>query len=53
MLPAGEEQRRIVARIEELSAKIEEARGLRRETVKDADVISDVAASEVFNLNPA
>jgi type I restriction enzyme S subunit len=34
-LPPLEEQRRIVARIEELAAKIEEARGLRRETVEE------------------
>src|SRR5713101_5860105 len=32
-LPPLEEQRRIVARIEELAAKVEEARGLRREAV--------------------
>jgi type I restriction enzyme S subunit len=36
-LPPIEEQRRIVARIEELAAKIEEARGLRRESVEEAD----------------
>jgi type I restriction enzyme S subunit len=35
-LPPLEEQRRIVARIEELAAKIEEARGLRREVVEEA-----------------
>jgi len=35
-LPPLEEQRRIVARIEELATKIEEARGLRRETLEEA-----------------
>ncbi|HEY0753733.1 MAG TPA: restriction endonuclease subunit S [Ktedonobacteraceae bacterium] len=34
-LPPLDEQRRIVARIDELAAKIEEARGLRREVEKD------------------
>lgn len=36
-LPPLEEQRRIVTRIEELAAKIEEARGLRRETREDCE----------------
>jgi type I restriction enzyme S subunit len=36
-LPPLEEQQRIVARIEELAGKIEEARGLRRETVEEAN----------------
>jgi len=35
-LPPLEEQRRTVARIEELAAKIEEARGLRRQSIQDA-----------------
>ena len=35
-LPPLDEQRRIVARIEELAARIEEARGLRREADKAA-----------------
>ncbi len=35
-LPPLNEQRRIVARIEELAAKIEEARGLRRQSIQDA-----------------
>lgn len=43
-LPHLEEQRRIVARIEELAAKIEEARKLRREAV-------DQAASLVMSLH--
>lgn len=36
-LPPLPEQRRIVARIEELAAKIEEAGGLRRQTVEEAN----------------
>ena len=35
-LPPLPEQRRIVARIEELAAKIEEARGLRRQATEEA-----------------
>jgi len=35
-LPSLPEQQRIVARIEELAAKIEEARGLRQQTVEEA-----------------
>jgi type I restriction enzyme, S subunit len=38
-LPSLPEQRRIVARIEELAAKINEARGLRERSVKDAEVL--------------
>src|SRR5258708_1729207 len=38
-LPSVEEQHRIVARIEELAAKIEEARGLRRNAVEEAEKI--------------
>lgn len=36
-LPPLDEQGRIVARIEELAAKIKEARGLRKETIQDSD----------------
>jgi len=38
-LPPLSEQRRIVARIEELAAKIEEARGLRRQAVEEVDTL--------------
>ena len=38
-LPSPEEQLHIVARIEELAARIEEARGLRREAVEEAEVL--------------
>ena len=38
-LPLLPEQRRIVARIEELAARIEEARGLRQEAVEEAEAL--------------
>ncbi len=38
-LPSLEEQQRIVARIEELAAKIEEARGLRQQAETEADAL--------------
>ena len=38
-LPPLEEQRRLVARIEEIAAKIEEARGLRHEAVEEAEKV--------------
>lgn len=38
-LPSLEEQRRIVARIEELAAMIEEAQGLRRQAVEKAEAL--------------
>jgi len=47
-LPPVCEQRRIVARIEELAAKIEEARGLRRQAT---DETSRLIASLVSNLD--
>jgi len=39
-LPPLEEQRRIVARIEELAAKVEEARGLRSEALRATDALT-------------
>lgn len=42
------EQRRIVARIEELAAKIEEARGLREGAIEKLDIFSRLAPSQVF-----
>ena len=39
MLPSTEKQRRIVARIEELAARIEEARELRRRAVEETDAL--------------
>lgn len=48
-LPSLEEQQRIVARIEELAGKIEEARGLRRETVEEIKLLNEVAANEFLS----
>jgi type I restriction enzyme S subunit len=51
-LPAAlEEQRRIVARIEELAAKIEEARGLRRKGVEEAELLFPSALESLFERN--
>jgi type I restriction enzyme S subunit len=51
-LPALEEQRRIVARIEELAAKIEEARGLRRESEESIKALLLSAYSDVIKGAP-
>src|SRR5216683_1906187 len=50
-LPSLSEQRRIVARIEELAAKIEEARGLRREAVEEAEKLFPSALKSLFEGN--
>jgi type I restriction enzyme, S subunit len=42
------EQRRIVVRIEELAARIEEARGLRRQAAEEAGALWTAAAQELF-----
>jgi type I restriction enzyme S subunit len=47
-LPPLDEQRRIVARIEELAAKIEEARGLRREATGEAIALFSSAMNGVW-----
>lgn len=47
-LPSLEEQRRIVCRIEELAAKIEEARGLRSKAIEEVDAIIKASAKAVF-----
>jgi type I restriction enzyme S subunit len=47
-LPPLDEQQRIVARIEELAARIEEARGLRRETVEEANILFSSVLESVF-----
>jgi len=47
-LPPLEEQRRIVARIEELAAQIEEARRLRREAVEEAEALFEQARATAF-----
>jgi len=47
-LPLLEEQRRIVARIEELATKVEEARGLRRQSVEGAEGLLKTTISNLF-----
>jgi len=47
-LPPVEEQRRIVARIEALAGKIEEARGLRREANEEAPLLLTLASKSPF-----
>jgi len=49
-LPAIAEQRRIVARIEELAARIEEARELRRRAAVEADALANKYAECLFNI---
>jgi type I restriction enzyme, S subunit len=52
-LPPLEEQRHIVARIEELEARIEEARGLRRETVEETAALFEASVGSTFeSLHP-
>ena len=48
-LPAVAEQRRIVARIEELAARIEEARELRRRAVEETEALPNSQLSSIFN----
>ena len=48
--PPLSEQQRIVARIEELAAKIEEARGLRGEAVEEAEILTNAAMRRIFSL---
>lgn len=48
-LPPLDEQRRIVARIEELAAKVDEARGLRRQSAEEADSLILSSLSQIFN----
>ncbi len=55
-LPPLDEQRRLVARIEALAAKIEEARGLRRLAVEEADLLFYITSrkvrQELLNTQP-
>ncbi|HJY84102.1 MAG TPA: restriction endonuclease subunit S [Candidatus Binatia bacterium] len=51
-LPPLAEQQRIVARIEELAAKIEEAGGLRRQAVEEAEELWKSGAREIFTALP-
>ena len=48
-LPPLPEQRCIVAKIEKLAAKIEEAKELRRKAVDEAEVLIDSALSQIFS----
>lgn len=50
-LPPLEEQRRIVARIEELASGIEEARRLRRETVEEVEQILPTVLTTILNAD--
>ncbi len=50
-LPDLEEQRRILMRIEELAARIEEARELRRRAVEETEALLFAYATEVFGDN--
>lgn len=50
-LPPLAEQRRVVTRIEELVAKMEEARGLRSEAIKEAEVLAKSAMRQLFSPN--
>src|SRR5205807_8550817 len=47
-LPPLPEQRRIVARIEELAAKIEEARGLRTDVLEESENLFSRCVSDFF-----
>jgi len=49
-LPPVVEQRRIVARIEEVAAQINEAQTLRKQSAGEADAISGATASELFHI---
>ena len=47
-LPPLAEQRRVVARIEELAAQIHEARTLRHQAVEEAEALTGASASQLF-----
>jgi len=47
-LPPLAEQQRIAARIEELARRVEEARGLRREAVEEAEALVNVTARQLL-----
>lgn len=48
-LPPLEEQRRILARIEELATAIAEARGLRKQSFEDTSIVLARSRDELFN----
>jgi type I restriction enzyme S subunit len=47
-LPPLAEQHRIVARIDELAARIEEARGLRRQAIEEAEALQSAESGRIF-----
>ena len=51
-LPPLDEQRRIVARIEELAARIEEARELRRRAIEESNVLMKSAIRRLIGKEP-
>ena len=51
-LPPLSEQQRIVARIEELAARIEEARGLRRQAVKETNAFLIACVTQALGDTP-
>ena len=51
LLPPLDEQRRIVARLEELTARIEEARGLRGEAREETEALVLVSLSKIFDYD--
>ena len=50
-LPPLDEQRRIVAHIEQLAARIEEARGLRQHAIEEAEVLLSSSKAEVLSTH--
>lgn len=50
-LPPLFEQKRIVARIEELATKIEEAKGLRQKAVEEAEILADATLNKILEDN--
>jgi len=52
-LPPLSEQQRIVAKIEELAAKIEEAREQRRQTIEEAESLFSSASKAAFEKQPS
>ena len=52
-LPPLDEQRRIMARIEELAARIEEAQQLRRQAAEEAEVLLGSMTKHFFELDDA
>ncbi len=51
-LPTLTEQRRIVARIEEFAAKIEEARAVRRRSIEETSTVLASCLSHLFDYDP-